>query len=241
MVEMLRAKTLSLGAIVAVSILVVPVATASARISFHWVVAGNLLSASEHRTFDINNDGKPFHLHMDLGALSVLLLSGAVLVVPGAKIVGGIPSATEDTILFRNVTVDTPANCTISQGSTTGIIKTVSLKTEIVESAPGGTGSGEVDLLFAPKEGDEFANFELLGTTCVGEGEVRMEGDLLGLPTPNRTEVLRQDVKFEAVTKEYLNSLGDAEKAGLSLGALPATVNGLVLMLLTSDELFGPF
>ena len=63
----------------------------------------------------------------------------------------------------------------------------------------------------------------------------------MGLPLPQRTEVVRQDVGFEAVTKEYMNVLGEAKKAGLVRGVIPVTVNGLALMLLTSGELFGPF
>src|ERR1700761_8503056 len=166
---MSRSRLLLLGATVALSILAAAPA-ASAKISFHWVVAGSILSASEHKTFDLNNDGKTFDIHLDVGALPVLLLSGSVSVLPGAQIVGGILSATEDTLLLKNVTVDTPANCTVSQGSTTGIIKTLPLKTEIVEGASGGTGNGEVELLFAPKEGEEFADFNILGATCSAEG-----------------------------------------------------------------------
>jgi hypothetical protein len=66
-------------------------------------------------------------------------------------------------------------------------------------------------------------------------------GIVLGLALPQKTEVLRQNLVFEAVTKEYKNSAGSFKKAGINLGGEPVTLSGLVLMVLNSDATFGPF
>jgi hypothetical protein len=63
----------------------------------------------------------------------------------------------------------------------------------------------------------------------------------LGLALPQKTEVLRQNLVFEAVTKEYKNSAGAFKKAGLFFGEEASTLSGLVLVILNSDAAFGPF
>jgi hypothetical protein len=220
----------------------VAVASASASaISFEWKVGGALLKAGESKTFNVNNDGKTFDLTGNAGGSAALLLSTEVSVEPGARIIGGQPGTNLEVVLFRGVTVHKPPKCVVGNG---GIVQTVPLTTEIVESAVNGIGTGEPLILFRPETGKTFAKFELTnkGAEVCKLGGVPLEvgGTILGLPLPIG-EVLRQNLIFEARTKEYKPFGGAAQTAGLLFGGNAATLTGLVLVLLESDQAFEAF
>jgi len=225
---------MSMGAVLASS--------ASAAIEFKWKVGGAELAAGETRGFTVNNDEKKFDLHGTIAGATALLLSTLVEVLPGAQIIGGVPGTNEETALFLGVTVDNPANCGVAQNGIAGQVQTVLLKTEIVEGAVASAGNNEVDILFSPKAGTTFATFELTGASCLAKGTIApVSGTVLALALPQKTEVLRQNLVFEANTKEYHNHAGEFKKAGLLFGGAAATLEGLVLVILNSDQVFGPF
>lgn len=225
---------LSMGAMLASS--------ASAAILFEWKVAGALLKGGEEKGFTVSNDGKNFDLHGTLAGATALLLSNEVSVEAGAKIIGGVPGTNKETVIFKGVTVDNPAKCTEEQSGVAGQVKTVPLKTEIVESATSGTGSGEVLILFTPVTPTTFATFKLEGASCLVKGMTfAVTGSVLGLPLPQKTEVVQQNLVFEAATKEYRNHANEFKTAGLVFGGNAATLAGLTLVLLESGQAFGPF
>jgi hypothetical protein len=222
--------------------------SASAAIEFKWKVGGAELKAGESKEFTTNNDEKRFTLHGVLAGAAALLLSTLVDVLPGARIIGGVPGTNLETALFLNVTVDGTAGvtCLVLQSRTTDQVQTLPLKTEIVEGASGGTGNNEVLILFVPEGGGPtFATFELssrTGQTCPLNGlQFPVTGSILALPLPQKTEVLRQNLVFEANTKEFRLQNGNFDTAGLFFAGKPASLEGLVLVILNSDQSYGPF
>jgi hypothetical protein len=93
-----------------------------------------------------------------------------------------------------------------------------------------------------PTAGTTFATFEFSGSSCIVKGAVAsIAGSILSLVSPQKTEVLKNDLTLEANAKEYHNQAGAFKTAGLTLAGEPATLSGLFLMSLTSDEVFGAF
>jgi hypothetical protein len=241
MAYMSKARLMLLSLMAVLVVVAVSASSASAAITFQWKVGGSTLKAGESRTFNINNDGKTFDLRGIVGGAAALFLSTEVSVEPGARIIGGQPGTNLEVVLFRGVTVHKPLKCGIGNG---GVIKTVPLTTEIVESATAEKGTGEPLILFRPETGNTFAIFELTnkGAEECKFGNIPFEvgGTILGLPLPIG-EVLRQNLIFEAQTKEYRNVKNEFKKAGLLFGGVAATLTGLTLVLLTSDEAFEAF
>jgi hypothetical protein len=217
--------------------------SASAAISFEWRVNGTKLAVGSSKAFTMNTDGKATVLKMTLAGAAAELLTHEISVLSGANIKGGIPGTSLEQVLFSNVTVDKPAKCEVSGKS----IQTVLLTGEIVEGAAGGVGNGEVDILFHP---DSSNNEIWFSTTFVNKGteECTLKGQafnftglLLGLVLPQKAETLNGDLDVEANTKEYKNSKGEVKTAGLGFGGNVATLTGLTLAILTSDENYGSF
>jgi hypothetical protein len=234
-----RLVLLSLVAVFAVGAL--GASSASAAIEFKWKVGGTELKSGETRGFTVNNDEKKFTLSATIAGSTTKLLATLVEVLPGATINGGVPGTNTEQTVFLGVTVD-KESCTAGQNGGTGTVQTVLLTTEIVEGAKESAGNGEVDILFTPKTGTTFATFLFAGSPCKLAGaEASVSGSVLGLALPQKIEVLRQNLLFEAVTKEYKNSAGAFKKAGLILGGEPSTLSGLVLVILNSDAAYGPF
>jgi hypothetical protein len=241
MAYMSKTRLMLLSLVAVLAVVAVSASAASAAVTFLWKVNKNTLKAGESRTFNINNDRKTFDLSGTVAGVGTLLLSTEVSVEPGARIIGGQPGTNLEVVLFRGVTVHKPAKCAVGNG---GTIKTVPLTTEIVESAAVGVETGEALILFRPETGGTFAEFELTNkgaeVCALGGISLQVGGNILGLPLPIG-EVLRQNLIFEARTKEYRPFGGTAKKAGLLFGGNAATLTGLVLVLLTSDEAFEAF
>jgi|HubBroStandDraft_5_1064220.scaffolds.fasta_scaffold386851_1 hypothetical protein len=245
---MSRAKSVLLSLVVVLVVGVVMVSSASGAISFVWKVGGAELKAGESKGYTINNDGKIFDLTWSIAGVAVLMLSNKIKVEPGAKIIGGKPGTNEETVVFENVTVDNPAGCTVESlpEPVVGIVRTRPLLTLIVEGQSGGRGNGEPLILFEPKEGTTFTTMRFLnatGKTCpVNLAEGSIEGNILGLPLPQKTEVVQGNLVFESVTKEYLVASGGVVRtAGLKFAGNTVTLTGLTLVLLESGQAFGAF
>jgi hypothetical protein len=238
MASMPRAKLLFLSMVAVLSAVTLSAPWASAHISFEWFVGGNLLAAGETRTFDLDTDGHTFDLHSSIAGSVILLLSNKINVEKGL-ILGGRPGTNEETLVFENVTSDSPANCTVESlpKPESGKLRTKVLKSEIVE----GEG-GEVLMVFAPKEGTIFATLLFLGTTCpVANIPENLEGTIAGLPLPQKAEVLRQDIDFLPDEISTLTASGATINTRLTLANETAVLGGLSLFLLTSDAVWGPF
>jgi hypothetical protein len=239
---MSKVKLVLLSLVVASSVGAMSASSASAAIKFVWKVGGTeLTSSTETRGFTVNNDEKKFTLSATIAGSTVKLLATLVEVLPNAQIVGGVPGTNTEQTVFLGVTVD-KESCTAGQNGGTGTVQTVPLKTEIVEGASAERGNGEVDILFTPVSGTTFATFLFSGSPCLVSGATAgVVGSVLGLSLPQGAEVLRQNLVFEAVTKEYKNSAGAFKKAKLELGGELGTLTGLVLVILNSDAAYGPF
>ncbi len=240
--EMFRARFGMLGLLV-LSVFAVLAPSASATIKFEWKVGGLPLGAGASREFTTTADGRVFDLSLSLGGTNILLLSSEIEVEKGAKIIGGKPGTEEETVIFKGVTVARPAKCSVeSEGSPNGTVKTVKLKTQIVESSV----THEPLLLFQPETGTVFTNLLLLNKgaeECVLKGFLaNLTGNLLGEPLPALTETLNGHLVFpEPALRKYVLSSGTAEEAGLLAGGNAVTLTGLTLVILTTDEKYGAF
>jgi hypothetical protein len=237
---MSRARSASLvGAVL--SMCVVFVSSASAKIAFEWKVGGKSLAAGENRTFTASAESS-FDIKGKVAGAEVLLLSSKLKFASGAKIFGGKPGTAEQIVEFENATVDSLAGCEVESlpNPIVGIIRTVLVKTEVVE----GQTSHEPLILITPKAGIVFTEIRFLGASCaIKNQELNVTGSLLGDALPHLTEVLTGLIDFEpSQGNVFLLSTGGAAKtAGLSFGGNAATVGGNELATLISDEKFGLF
>jgi hypothetical protein len=234
---MLRARIVLVSMVSTLSACAILASSASAKIGFEWFVNGSLLKAGESRTFSTSTNGKVFDLSGTVAGVAVLILSSQVS-SDGGKISGGKPGTGEEALLFENVVVDRPAGCEVAGGK----IATTLQKIEIVEAE----STHEPLILIKPKTGTTFDEILFLkkgSETCVAAGaSAKTEGDILATPLPSLTEALCGALDIEALTKEFLlSSGGTVEKAGLTFAGNAATLTGLVLLGLTSDEKFGAF
>jgi hypothetical protein len=239
---MFRLRLALLSLVVILSAGAMLASSASAAIKFEWKVGGEVLGAGESRALTTTTDGKRFVINGSLLGVASELLSSEFSVEPGAKIIGGKPGTNEETVVFKGVTVDKPANCSIeSEGSPVGTVRTNPLHIEIVESE----GTHEPVLLVSPKTGTTFTQILLLnnGGTCGGIGTIlaNVNGTFLAQPLPALTETLSGDVDFEAPNSNFLLSNGTLDKAGLVFGGAATKLTGLILVILNTDEKFGPF
>jgi len=246
MALMSKVRLVLLSLVAVLSVGAMYASTASAEIEFKWKVAGAELKTGESLGFTVNNDSKKFTLETQLSGIALSLLSSNVSVAAGAKIIGGVPGTNEETAIFKEVTGDGAlGGCTTLQvGGAPGVVTTTPLKTEIVEGASAKVGNNEVLILFTPKTGETFATFEIINVASCGFVglSANVSGLVLALALPQKTEVLRQNLVFEAVTKEYKNHAKEFKTAGLIFNNLePAKLLGLVLVVLDHDEVFGPF
>ncbi len=247
---MFRTRLVLLSLLATLAGFAVLASSASAKISFEWLVGGKLLASGESKEFTATNDGRLSVLKSIVGASNTELTSPTLTVEKGANIKGGKPGTNEETVIFAGVKVAKPLNegeevCTAnSPGAAVGTVKTNPLKTEIVENE----ANGEPLILFKPKEGANFVTIEFKqkagAKECVIAGQSpTVTGSVLALPLPELGDVLTADLDIEAASKEFLLNPGGGtkEKAGLSLGGNVATFTALALVTLVSDELYGIF
>jgi hypothetical protein len=222
-------------------IFAVSVSVASAKIAFEWKVGGKALATGEQRTFTVSAEST-FDIKASVAGATSLLLSNKFKFESGALIKGGKPGTGEQTIVFENVTVDSPANCEVETlpNPVPGVARSVPLKTEIVE----GQTSHEPLILITPKTGTVFTELRFLGANCILKNtEADVTGSIIGDPLPHLTEVLTGLIDFEpSQGNEFLLSTGGAvETAGLRFAGNSATIGGDELATLISDEKFGIF
>jgi hypothetical protein len=243
---MSKAKLVLLS-LVAVLSFAVMASSASAAIKFQWKVGGKTLEAGESREFTVTSDGHTFDLHSTLAGANILLLSHEVSVAPGAKIFGGKPGTNLETVIFKGVTVDNPAKCAVeSEGASTGTVETHPILTQIVSND---LTPEEPLILFNPDSTTSsiFASLLLLNKssteTCTFAGALaNVTGNILALPLPQLTETLNGDLDFEAPDTHFVLSNGTLESAGLIFGpGNAATLTGLTLVILNTDQVFGAF
>jgi hypothetical protein len=240
---MFRARLVLLGpAVMAMVVAATALASTASAINFEYRIEGKKLEAGSSKTITGSRVGTAVMKGTVAGA-AIELLSNKGFVQSGANIKGGIPGTALEILELENVIVDKSPKCEISGKK----ITTVPLTSEIVEGASKGVGNGEVDVLSKPQS----TNNEILTSfTFVNKGAeacsingqtFNVTGLLLGLPLPQGTEVVKGAGDEEAVTKEYKNSKGEFKTAGLEFAGKPATLTGLVLVLLTTGEKGGVF
>jgi hypothetical protein len=243
---MFKARFILLGAVAVLSFAVVA-SSAYAAIKFEWKVGGAILGAGQSREFTVTSDGHTFDLHSTLAGANILLLSHEVEVAKGAKIFGGKPGTNLETVIFKGVTVDTPAKCAIeSEGAPPGVVETHPILTQIVSND---LTPEEPLILFNPDSTTSSVWTSLLllnkssTETCALAGLLtNLTGNVLALPLPQLTETLNGDLDFEAPDTHFVLSNGTLESAGLIFGPGNVfTLTGLTLRILTTDEKYGAF
>jgi hypothetical protein len=213
-------------------------------IKFEWKVNGVRLGAGETREFTAKIKAGNFILKTSIAGLEMELSSNLLKVQKGAFIIGGQPGTDEEKVEFEKVNVIKPAKCQVKGG---GTVTTNMLKSEIVESAVAGVGTGKVDILFTPKEaGKPFVTFELenkgVENCLVGKTPISVDGNVLAEIKEQGTEVVAKEQIFEAPNKEYIISAGGAaKKAGLVVAGNAATLTGEAEIELVTKEKFGAF
>jgi hypothetical protein len=199
-------------------------AQASAATEFEWHVSGSPLAAGSEEALASSAKTNQV-LHATVLGVAVEITCTKVA-TPGAKIIGGFPGTSSETVEYTGCTVQKPSGCKIKEEK----IVTKPLTDEIVEG-----NSGEPMILFRPTEGTVFAEPKLSGFFCLS---VKVEGSILAEPIPDRTEATSGVLKFEPASKKYTNSAGVKGEAKLNNSG---TVTGEVNVSLVSGNEFGVF
>ena len=228
---MKRTKVLGLCLVAVFAMSGLVVAQASA-IEFVWKVNGSKLETGKEKT--LTSKAKTAQvLKASLAGVAVEI-SCTTVSTTGAKIIGGLPGTSTETVEYKGCTVAKPAGCKVKGEA----ITTNPLKDEIVEGV--GASAGKALLLFAPVSGTTFAEPKLEGGfLCLS---VAVKGSVLAEAVPQKEEVETGVLKFEPANgKESKGSKGEARKDGLTVGGNAATVTGEVETKLSPVEKFGVF
>lgn len=207
------------------------VAQASA-IEFVWKVNGKTLGSKEEK--ELTTKAKTTQV-LKTSVLGVAVeIKCTEVKTAGAKIIGGTPGTSSETVEYTGCTVAKPSGCKIKGEA----ITTKALKDEIVEGV--GASKGKALILFTPKEGETFAEPKLEGgLLCLS---VAVKGSVLAEPLPQKEEATTGVLKFEpAEGKKYINSKKEEKAAGLKVGSSTATDSGEVEIKLKPEEKFGVF
>jgi DsbC/DsbD-like thiol-disulfide interchange protein len=228
---MKRTKVLGL-CLVAVFAMSGLVAAQASAMEFAWHVNGSKLEAGKEKALTSKAKGAQVLKTAVIGIK--VEISCAEASTAGAKIIGGIPGTSTETVEYKGCTVAKPSGCKVKGGT----ITTNPLKDEIVEGV--GTSAGKALVLFAPVTGKVFAEPKLEGGfTCLS---LAVEGSVLAEANPQLQEVTTGVLKFEPANgKESKNSKGVTNKDGLTVSGNAATVTGEVETTLSPAETFGVF
>ncbi|HYM44854.1 MAG TPA: hypothetical protein VES65_01665 [Solirubrobacteraceae bacterium] len=209
----------------------IAVAQASAM-EFIWKVNGAKLEAGKEKELTSKAKGAQTLKATVLGVK--VEIKCTEVSTAGAKIVGGTPGTSTETVEYKKCIVVKPAECKI-KGET---ISTKPLVDEIVEGVGASAGKGLI--LFKPKEGEIFAEPKLEGGFfCLS---LAVKGSVLAEANPQKEEVETGVLKFEpAESKKYKNSKNEEKSAGLTISGNASTVTGEVETKLNPVEKFGVF
>jgi len=242
-----KVKSVALLCLLAVAAAGASASAASAAIRFEWNVNGSPLAAGKTKAISAKaTPGHPLTLRSSFGGAAIELSSSQISLESGADIAGGSPGTGEATLLLAAVKVAKPGNCGVKEvgaGEQAEKIKTTLLKPEIVEAATAGAGTGNAELLLAPKTPTSpWAQFEFTGASCTLKGSiVVLKGALLVEAGPQKTEAKVEQLTFEAKFKEYRTSANQFHTTKLEWGGTAATLTGEAETELVSKETFGLF
>ncbi|HEV3320083.1 MAG TPA: hypothetical protein VG053_10235 [Solirubrobacteraceae bacterium] len=208
------------------------VAAQASAIEFAWHVNGSKLETGQEKT--LTSKAKSAQVLKTTVIGVKVEIKCTEVSTAGAKIIGGVPGTSTETVEYKSCTVAKPSGCTIKGGT----ITTKPLKDEIVEGV--GTSAGKALVLFAPVAGKVFAEPKLEGGfLCLS---LAVEGSVLAEAIPQKEEVEAGVLKFEPANgKEAKNSKGETTKDGLTVSGGAATVTGEVETKLSPVEKFGVF
>ncbi len=228
---MKRSKMLGLCLVALFAMSGLAAAQASA-IEFLWKVNGSKLETGQEKTLTSKAKGAQVLKTTVIGVK--VEIKCTEVSTAGAKIIGGMPGTSSETVEYKGCTVAKPSGCTVKGGT----ITTNPLKDEIVEGV--GTSAGKALVLFAPVTGKVFAEPKLEGgLLCLS---LAVEGSVLAEANPQKEEVETGVLKFEPANgKESKNSKGETKKDGLTVSGSASTVTGEVETKLSPAEKFGVF
>jgi hypothetical protein len=202
-----------------------------------YVVSGTKLASGQ--TAEITaSQKKAFVLKGKAAGAEVQLESGGVSVESGAKLVGGNPGTDEETVVFEKVTTKKPAGCAVVGGK----VKTGALTSELVEFVKSGKVEKEDAVLFKPKTGTVFVEFEFenSGTkTCSIAGKkFAAEGTVLATTTHGPST--EGTLTFTTAKAEYRTKGSSTNTvAELKFAGETATLAGEETVKLVSGAEFG--
>jgi hypothetical protein len=208
------------------------VAAQASAIEFVWKVNGSKLETGQEKTLTSKAEGLQILKTTVLG--TAIEIKCSTVSTTGAKIIGGKPGTSTETVAYGGCVVGKPSGCKVKGEA----ITTNPLKDEIVEGL--GTSAGKALALFAPVTGKVFAEPKLEGGfLCLS---LAVEGSVLAEANPQKEEVETGILKFEAANgKESKGSGGETRKDGLTVSGNAAAVKGEVLTKLSPVEKFGVF
>jgi hypothetical protein len=204
-----------------------------------WEVEGVKLPEKGTKAFTASAN-KAFVLDGKAGGEPTNIKANKLKVEAGAILDGGNPGTGEATIVFEEVKVELPKNCSIPGAK----ITTLTLKLELVELWKAGLGQKVDDVLFEPKKGTTIAEFRIEGEKCAIDGVVgKVTGKVLAQPTNRGTanKVVVGHLKFVSKEneKEYRkHASATTEEAKLSLANNEATLDGEANIELVSKEMW---
>jgi hypothetical protein len=222
-----------LGACVLAALALSAVAAAQASaIEFIYKVNGAKLEAGKEKELVSKAKGNQVLKTTVLGVATEITCTGVS--TAGAKIIGGKPGTSTETVKYSGCTVNKPSGCKVKEGT----ITTNPLKNEVVEGV--GASAGKALVLFKPVSGETFAEPKLEGGFLCPS--LAVKGSVLAEPLPQKSEVAVGALKFEpAESKKFKNSKGEELAAGLKVGSSAATVTGEDETELSTKEKFGIF
>jgi hypothetical protein len=224
-------KTLGVCVALALTISAVAAAQASA-IEFIYKVNGAKLEAGKEKELVSKAGTSQVLKASPLGVNTEITCTKVE--TPGAKIKGGTPGTSTETVKYSGCTVQKPSGCKVKEEK----ITTNPLINEIVEGV--GASAGKAEVLFRPASGETFAEPKLEGGFLCPS--LSVNGSILAEAVPQKTEAVVGSLKFEPAEKgKYKNSKGEELSAGLKVGGKAATTTGTVETELSTKEKFGIF
>ena len=225
--------TRAVGILAAALLVVSGVAAAQASaIEFLWKVNGKTLETGQEKTLTSKAKGSQILKASVIGVKSEITCTEVS--TSGAKIKGGKPGTSTETVEYKGCTVQKPSGCKVAGGA----ITTKPLTDELVEGL--GSSAGKVLILFKPASGETFAEPKLEGgLLCLS---IAVDGSVLAEANPQKSEAETGTLKFEPANgKEYKSSAGETKSAGLTVAGSASTVSGEIETKLSPAEKFGAF
>jgi hypothetical protein len=224
---------------------------ANATILYEWKVKGAALKTGESK--EVTLKAKPKTVVKWAVNFPTLLFVGNInsselQLTKAAKIIGGKPGEIEGELVFTGATYEPTKNkelfahCTVDTlSSEPGVLRTVSLRGEVVESAEAKKGTGKTELLISPKTGEGLIEIHIGGKECAREIGYVVDGTMLAEMAPQKSEAKVTKLSFAKSGSEYRNAKEEFKTSVLESFGENQPIAGETELELVSKEAFGAF